>query len=169
METLQLKIKRIGDLKGQIAVIQSETDEEILRLKNEMSKKIKPLEAEIVSLSREIKSLCDTDRPKLFTDKKTLKLETGEVSYRIGKPSVATRSSAKLIEKILETHDMTGPVEKLRKKLEKIFLSLDVSLDKTAILKNPPKAKELIKVDVSDGKERFYIKPHSTDTELEVD
>jgi phage host-nuclease inhibitor protein Gam len=168
-EDLSKAIAEVARLTTEIKSAEDKTNESILILQQELADQIKPLADEIKKISLSIKKFTDANREKLFKDgDKTIKLETGDISYRSAKPSVGTNSSKKLIESILEANNLLDVRDKFVKKMDKVFIRTKLELNKDAILENPSTAKTVTGVEVADGEESFYIKPYATNTEMQV-
>jgi phage host-nuclease inhibitor protein Gam len=168
-EDLAGNLKRLGELQREKSGLQSSVDEKISILQEELAKALDPIDAEIRLISLSIKQYMDRNRQKHFTtDKKTLNLETGDLSYRRSGLSVKTKSSQKLIENILEKNNLLNVRDSFVKKMSRVFLRAKLELDKEAILKDPKKAVELTGVEIDEGLERFYLKPYSTNVEMEI-
>jgi phage host-nuclease inhibitor protein Gam len=80
---------------------------------------------------------------------------------------VKTKSSTKLVDKILEQNEMSDWWAKIVIKLSKVFLRVKLELDKDACLKNKNFAKEKLGIEFNETEEKFYIKPAEMD-EIEV-
>lgn len=168
-EDLSKAIAEVARLTTEIKNAEDKTNESILILQQELADQIKPLADEIKKISLSIKKFTDANREKLFKDgDKTIKLETGDISYRSAKPSVGTNSSKKLIDSILEANNLLDVRDKFVKKMDKVFIRTKLELNKDAVLENPDTAKTVTGVEVAEGEESFYIKPYATNTEMQV-
>ncbi|HMV45178.1 MAG TPA: host-nuclease inhibitor Gam family protein [Leptospiraceae bacterium] len=162
-------IAEIARLTTEIKKAEDRTNESISILQTTLAEQIEPLKQEIKKISLSVKKFTDNNREKLFKGgEKTVKLETGDLSYRSAGKHVSQNSSVKLITSILEQNNLIEAKEKFVKKMDKVFIRTKLELNKDAILQNPETAKVVTGVDVEDGEESFYIKPYSTNTELEV-
>lgn len=162
-------IGRIAELNREKDSLESKANEKINAIQEALSADLKPLLDEIKKISLSVKQYVDKNRTKLFLDDaKTVKLETGDIAYRSGKPSVATNSTEKVINEILDRNDLTDVKTKFDKKMAKVYLRTKLELNKDAILENPDEAFEKTGVGIKEGAERFYIKPYATNTEMEV-
>jgi phage host-nuclease inhibitor protein Gam len=160
---------KLGELQRERESVIREYEDRISKLQAELAEKIDPLDREIKKISHSLKYFMDENKSSYITeDRKTLKLETGDISYRKGKPSVKTRSSEKLITEILEKNGLLKTRDAFVKKCSSVFLRTKLELDKDAILANPMVAVKVTGVEIEDGIERFYLKPYATSTELEV-
>lgn len=168
-EDLPTALGKLGDLQRERESIVSDYDSRISKLQAELAEQTEKLDKEIKKISQSIKFFMDANKSAYISeDKKTLKLETGDISYRKGKQSVKTRSSEKLINDILGKNGLLKAKETFVKKASSVFLRTKLELDKDAILNNPTVAVNVTGVELEDGVERFYLKPYSTSTELEV-
>jgi phage host-nuclease inhibitor protein Gam len=168
-EDLPKALGRIGDLQREKNEIQNDYDTRIAALQTELAGKVEFLDKEIQRISQSIKFFMDENKNKYISDnQKTLNLETGDISYRKGKQSVKTRTSDKLIDGILERNGLIKSRDTFWKKLKSVYLRGKIELDKEAILQSPLDAIAVTGVEIADGGERFYLKPYSTSTELEV-
>lgn len=161
-------VKRIGDLQRERTEIKSDYDARIAELQNELAEKLSPIDSEIKKITLSLQAYCDKRKDIFFVNKKSLELPTGILSYRKSPPSVATSSTKKLLDSILEKNNLLEQKNKFQAKLDKVFLRMKVELDKEAILKNPEKAFEKTGIKVSDNEEYFYITPNETNTEVTI-
>lgn len=169
LNDLPKAIATIAELNQKKEKLATEADERILSIQTKLAEEISPIEEEIKKVSLSIKKFSDENKEKLFAkDSKTAKLETGELCYRAGKPSVETKSSPKLIENILKKNSLTEKKEKFVKLLSGVFIRVKFELNKDAILENPTTAEKVTGVKVDTGEDRFYITPNATNTEMEV-
>lgn len=166
-EEVSETIKRISDLQKKKQAESDRINQKIQELQNELAAIAAPIEREIKSLSSSLFSYCGENK-EYFKDKKTWSLPTGDLSFRKNPDKVNVKSSAKLIENILEKNNLTKAVEKLEDKLSKMFLRMKVELNKEAMLKSPEKALKATGIQISSGSETFYIKPYETGLELEI-
>jgi phage host-nuclease inhibitor protein Gam len=161
-------IARIALLQSKIALAQSKADEAILEIQTKLAEIVDPIVKELKKECLSIKEFSDKNRDDLFPNEfKTLKLETGDISYRSGGTSVDAQSTAKLINEILEKNELLTAKEKFEMKMKNIYLRMKLELDKDAIKATPENALEITGVGLKTGKEVFYVKPYSTNTEIE--
>lgn len=169
LQGMQDAIKGIGDLQREKSEVEDSYNAKIQALQKELTEKVTPLDQAIESLALGIKAFSDGNRKELLPGTlKSREFPTGSISYRSGQDSVPTKMTAKLLDQILSRNGLEEFYEKTQKKFAKFFLRMKVELDKEAILQDPKKAKQLAGVQVEQGKERFYIKPATVDTETEV-
>lgn len=168
-EDLNQAIAEIANWTRQITESEDLANKRILAIQESLAAEIEPMKKEIKKISLSMKKFVDANREKLFKDDvKTIKLETGDISYRSAGKSVASNSSKKLIDNILEINNLTDVRNKFVKKMDKVFIRTKLELNKDAILQDPDKAKTITGVEVAEGEESFYIKPYATNTEMEV-
>lgn len=168
-DDLPKALQQLGDLQREREAAVALYDEKISRLQAELAEKTELMDREIKKISQSVKHFMDENRPKYLSEsRKTLSLSTGDISYRNGKPSVKTKNSDKLIGSILESNSLTKIRDTFVKKMSMVFLRTKLELDKDAILANPITAKNVTGVEIENGAERFYLKPYSSSTELEV-
>ncbi len=168
-DDLAKAIAEIARLNTEMKQAEDKTNESILILQTTLAEQIEPLKQEIKKISLSVKKFVDANREKLFKDEvKTIKLETGDISYRSAGKSVAVNSSAKLIDSILKANNLLDVRDKFVKKMDKVFIRTKLALNKDAILENRSTAKTVTGVEVADGEESFYIKPYAANTEMQV-
>ncbi len=168
-EDLSKAIAEVARLTTEIKNAEDKTNESILILQQELADQIEPLKQEIKKISLSVKKFVDANREKLFKDEvKTIKLETGDISYRSSGKKVGVNSSQKLIDSILADNNLTNVRDKFVKKMDKVFIRTKLELNKDAVLENPDTAKTVTGVEVAEGEESFYIKPYATNTEMQV-
>jgi len=158
----------ISSLRRERDSIASDINEQISQLQVKLSDSIEPFNRKISHIASGIRYFTDKNKAKLLDgDSKTIKLATGQLSYRSLPTSVKTKSSQKLVDKILEQNEMSDWWAKIIIKLSKVFLRVKLELDKEACLKNKSFAKEKLGIEFNDDEETFYIKPDEMD-EIEV-
>lgn len=167
-EELTSAIKKISDLQKERDQISAEINAKIQELQEELTNKVAPIEKEIKQLSYSMRLYCDKRKDLFFKDSKTWKLATGDLVYRKKPDAVDSNSTKKLVNSILKKNNMLESAEKFSKKLAKIYLAMEIKLDKRAIQKNPKKAKEVTGVGLIEGEERFYVNPYETNLEIEA-
>jgi phage host-nuclease inhibitor protein Gam len=146
----------------------ADLNERISELQIELAEAIEPFDRKIAHLASGVKYFADQNKAKLLEgESKTIKLPTGHLSYRSQPISVKTKSSTKLVDKILEQNEMSDWWAKIVIKLSKVFLRVKLELDKDACLKNKNFAKEKLGIEFNETEEKFYIKPAEMD-EIEV-
>jgi phage host-nuclease inhibitor protein Gam len=146
----------------------ADLNERISELQIELAEAIEPFDRKIAHLASGVKYFADQNKAKLLEgESKTIKLPTGHLSYRSQPMSVKTKSSTKLVDKILEQNEMSDWWAKIVIKLSKVFLRVKLELDKDACLKNKNFAKEKLGIEFNETEEKFYIKPAEMD-EIEV-
>lgn len=162
-------IASIAKKQNELAELQRVADLSIAKIQTDLAANIAPLIEEIQKISLSIRDYSDKNREDLFPEEfKTLKLETGDISYRAGGTSVDATNSVKLINGILQKNNLLVAKDRFEIRLEKAFLRMKLEINKDAIKENPDKAKELTGIGLKTSPEGFYIKPYSTNTEIEV-
>jgi phage host-nuclease inhibitor protein Gam len=161
-------VASIASLRRERDAKASEFNERISVIQVELSEAIEPYDRKIAHLATGVKYFADQNKSKLLEgDSKTIKLPTGQLSYRSQPTSVKTKSSVKLVEKILDENDLSAWWAKIVIKLSKVFLRVKLELDKEACLKNKETAREKLGIEFNEDEEKFYIKPAEMD-EIEV-
>ena len=180
-EEIVSSLKEIGDLQQQKISLNAEANLElsehqakITSIQEKFANKINPLDEQIAALATSITAYANKNRKALLGEdekKKSVEFTTGTIGYRKNPASVTTKMTDKYLKSILEKNNLTSAFENFSKKLSKIFLNLKVALDKNDILqeKNREKAKLLIKVEIDDDSETFYIKPNLADIDFEME
>ncbi|EHQ08278.1 host-nuclease inhibitor Gam family protein [Leptonema illini] len=165
---LEKAIKEIGDLQRRKNDIENIYNGRIQELQEQLASEVAPVDQRIQALAKGVKVFADANRSQLIApDKKSVDLPTGSIAYRAKTAAVATRSTDRLIQSILETADLVGATDRLRSKLRKVFLRLKLELDKEGVLADPESAADF-GIEIESGIERFYVKPNTIDTEMEV-
>lgn len=158
----------IASLRRERDTIAAELNERISELGVKLAEAVEPFDRKIAHLASGVKYFADQNKAKLLEgESKTIKLPTGQLSYRSQPVSVKTKSSTKIVDKILEENDMSEWWAKIVIKLSKVFLRVKLELDKDACLKNKSFAKEKLGIEFNETDEKFYIKPAEMD-EIEV-
>ncbi|MBE7439085.1 MAG: host-nuclease inhibitor Gam family protein [Spirochaetales bacterium] len=167
---LEHAVARMGELQRQKRELENHFNDQIQQLQEELGDRIKPIEEGILAISLGIKAYTDRNRKELFpTDKKTAELTTGSISYRDKPAAVKTRTSARLIEKILAENGMLEFYNKAVTKFNRVFLRMKLELNKDAILSDPITARKITKIEIEDEIERLYVKPATVEgTDMEV-
>lgn len=144
---VQTFIKAIGDNHRKIEQHNAKMNDEIAKITAKYAERIAPLQALNDDLSEAVKIWCENNRNSLLTDGlKTANLITGEVAWRLGKPSVVCKV----------TPDLIARLERFG--LER-FIRVKKELDKTAILKEPDAVADIQGVSVKAATEEFIITP----------
>lgn len=166
-QELEAAIKKLGDLNREKKRIETETNDQIAVLQQDLATKVQPFDQQIKDIASGIKFYCDENRKELFGEEKTASLLTGSVSYRKGKDSVDGKGLKNTVEKIMTGKKLLVAFNNLVLKFSKVFLNLEFSVNKNQILKYPKVAKKL-GFKIKAGEERFYVKPAEVDAEIEV-
>jgi phage host-nuclease inhibitor protein Gam len=161
-------IKKISDLQKEKNQIKDDYDLRISELQSDLAFEIEPIEKEIKTLTLSLKKFSDSKRTEFFKDSKTWSLPCGDLVYRKNPDSVDVKNSKNLIDKILTKNELLDFAEKAKVKFSKVFLKMKLEVNKEAIHENPKKAKELTGIGLSEGIERFTIKPYESNLEIEA-
>lgn len=165
---LEKAIKEIGDLQREKNELENKANDTIQSIQEALATSIAPIDQRIKSLAKGVKIFVDATRAQLIApDKKSVDLPTGTIAYRAKPPSVTTKSTEKLIQTILEKANLVESTNRLKAKLSKVFLRMKIELDKDGALKKAQSAPEY-GIEIEDETERFYIRPNTIDTEMEV-
>lgn len=168
-EDLPKALGQLGELQRERQAEADLTDSKVNELQGQLAEILDPIDREIKKISQSIKKFMDEHKSDYISEtKKTLKLETGDLSYRTGQTSVETRSDKKFIGQILEANNLVKVKENFEKIMHSVFIRTKLELDKELILANPEAAVKVTNVKLYSGTERFYLKPYATSTELEV-
>ena len=140
-------IDLIGTAQRELQRIELNIDDVVSKLRLEQQPKIEQLTQTIADLSKGVQTWCEANRDSI-TDNgkvKSANLTTGEVNWRQRPPSVKTRASAQLFEK-------------LKRLGFSFFIRSKEELDKDAILAKPQTAKDA-GIEIITGVEDFVITP----------
>jgi phage host-nuclease inhibitor protein Gam len=163
-------IKDLTDLQRKIDAITDEKNAQIAVLSKELQEETTPLQIELDKLRTSIKYYCDNNRERLFSDKqKSVDFVSGSVAYRDNPPSVKSKLTKTLLEKLIGDPDskLAKGLERLRILLSLVYIRISLELDKQSALKNIDKAKEL-GIEFEEDGENFYINPFEYDGEFKV-
>lgn len=161
-------IKKISELQKQKTQNKIDTDLKIAELQEKLANTVELIDKEIKSLTIALKNFSDSNKEVLFKNSKTLSLPCGDLLYRKNKDLVDTKNSKKTVESILKKNNMFEFSEKVKAKFSKVFLRMKLELDKEAVHANSVKAKEVTGIKITEGVERFTIKPYETEIEIEA-
>lgn len=143
----QAFIKAIGDNACKIENLTAKMNAEIAKVTAKYAERITPLQEMSDELSEQVKTWCNANKDELLVgDSKTANLITGEVSWRLGKPSVMGKATPELIDR-LERFGLHR------------FVRVKKELDKTAILKEPLAITDIEGVSIKVGVEELIITP----------
>lgn len=140
-------IDLIGTAQRELQRIELDIDDIVSKLRLEKQPKIEQLTQTITELSKGVQTWCEANRDSI-TDGgkvKSANLTTGEVNWRQRPPSVKTRVSVQLLEK-------------LKRLGFSFFIRAKEELDKDAILAKPETAKDA-GIEIVTGIEDFVITP----------
>ncbi|WP_078125676.1 host-nuclease inhibitor Gam family protein [Leptospira alexanderi] len=163
-------IAQLGEIKRERDSVKSEVDDKISQLTTQLQTDLTPLDVKIQHIVSGIKLYVDKNKDELFPDPeyKTCKLPTRELKLRKVPPSVKTRASAKLFEKILSENGLLEKFNALTSKLSGLFLRIKLELNKDQILSEPLRASKKIGIELNEETERLYITPSEIDVEIEA-
>lgn len=140
-------IDLIGTAQRELQRIELDIDDIVSKLRLEKQPKIEELTNTINDLSKGVQTWCEANRDSI-TDGgkvKSANLTTGEVNWRQRPPSVKTRASAQLFEKLTRLGFI-------------FFIRNTPTLDKDAILAKPETALAA-GIEITTGIEDFVITP----------
>lgn len=163
-------IKDLADLQRKIDAITSDKNGQIAIISKELQEATTPLQIELIKIQSSIKYYCDNNREDLFPDgKKSVDFVSGSVSYRDNPPSVKSKLTKTLLEKLLGDSEskLSKTLALLKKLMDSVFIRVSLELDKQAALKNIDKAKEL-GIEFEEDGENFYINPFEYEGEFRV-
>lgn len=148
IEETQGAIKELGDLQREFLRITTQMNDKIAIITEEYAPELEAYKKDMDILQKGIQSFCESRRDNLTQNGKvkTVKLTTGEVSWRQRPPSVSLRG----MESVLEMLKKLGLDRLIRVKEE---------VNKDAILNEPETVKGIAGISVRTGVEDFIIKP----------
>ncbi|EMF79704.1 Gam-like protein [Leptospira weilii serovar Topaz str. LT2116] len=149
----------------------NEANQKISQIRSKLEEVLYPIQSKIDHVTSGIAFFVQKNREELFPDPnvKTCKLISGTLNYRKAPVSVKTKNSAKLLTSILAKNGLLLLFDTLIKRLSKVFLRVSLELNKDAILKDPAGAYQKIGAELSEEKERLYIKPSRLEDEISAD
>jgi len=140
-------IDLIGSAQRELTRIELDIDDVVSKLRLDKQPRIEELTTTIQTLSKGVQTWCEANRDSI-TDGgkvKSANLTTGEVNWRQRPPSVKTRASAQLFEK-------------LKRMGFSFFIRSKEELDKDAVLAKPETA-AAAGIEMTTGVEDFVITP----------
>lgn len=145
---------QIGKEERTINAIQSEFNAEVDKLKSKAMTNVKPHQIKEMQLIQGLFAFAESHRHELTKDGKlkTVKLPTGNFSWRLNPPSVSL-SNVKSILKILKEKGL------------KHFIRTKEEINKEAMLKEPDIAKEIKGVSIKQD-EYFIVVPAELEVEI---
>lgn len=140
-------IDLIGSAQRELTRIELDIDDHVSKLRLAQQPRIEELTKTIADLSKGVQTWCEANRENITDGNKvkSANLTTGEVNWRQRPPSVKTRASAPLFEKI-------------RRLGYSFFIRSKEELDKEAILAKPETA-AACGIEIVTGVEDFVITP----------
>lgn len=147
-------IRTIGDRKRQVEEIERKLNTKLDELKTQAAAQIQPLNDEIEEQIDGLFAFAETNRAALTNDgkTKTVKLNTGTISWRITPPKVLISNSDKVL-KVLKTLGLSR------------FIRTAEEPNKQAMLEEAEIAKTVKGVRI-DQHEEFIIKPDQWEAEI---
>jgi phage host-nuclease inhibitor protein Gam len=143
---------RIGKLQRQVAFVEVEMNEELAKVKGRFEGVAQPKLAEIDRSFQALHAWAEANKTTLLKGKaKTVKLATGEISWRSTPPAVMLKNVA-------------GVIAQLKDKGLLDFLRIKVEVNKEAILAEPAKAAGIKGLKI-ESREEFVAKPFESEIE----
>lgn len=150
LEQAQTFIKQLGIIHCAISRLENDMSAEVAGITQQYAEKINPLRQDCEQLSEAIELWCAKNKDKLLTNgKKTAKLTTGEVSWRVRPPSVVVKN----VDEVVARLERFGLHRLIRVKKE---------LNKEAVLSEPSAISGIDGVSIKTGSEDIIIKPFLT-------
>ncbi|MBR5940573.1 MAG: host-nuclease inhibitor Gam family protein [Neisseriaceae bacterium] len=150
------KIRKIGDLQGEINRMEADMNEHIRMLKEEYANNAAPLNEEIAALQAGVQSYCEANRDTLTNCGKVKFFDfvTGVVKWRIKPPSVKLTGVSAVIE-LLKAKGLTRFV-RVKEEVNKdaILAAVGQPDDKDGVL-----VSSLSGIKIVSGEEEFVIEP----------
>lgn len=148
-------LARIGRNQRKLTAIESRLTDRVTKLQQEAAQEAGPLNAEIEEDFRRLHLWAEAHRDELLTGNcKTVKLATGELSWRVSPPRCTITGEAAVIA-ALRKHGLTDAIRTKE------------TVDKETILKDPDRFDGVKGISVSQ-KEDFIAKPAESEIERAV-
>ncbi|UPY80744.1 host-nuclease inhibitor Gam family protein [Leptospira weilii] len=149
----------------------NEANLKISQIRSELEETVYPIQAKIDHVTSGIAYFVQNNREELFPDPnlKTCKLISGTLNFRKTPASVRTKTSVKLLEKILAENGLLQLYNEWVARLSKVFIRAKLELNKDSIIADPLAAHQKIGVELNEEKERLYIKPSRIENEISAD
>lgn len=146
-------VAEIGRLQRDRTRIEADMNADLASVRAQYEGKAKPLGEQITQLTRGVHVWAEANRDALTGNgrTKTVKLASGEISWRMRPPSVAVRGMAAVIEALKAL--------KLKR-----FIRVREELDKEAVLADPDAVGSVKGISITQ-REDFVIKPDATELE----
>ncbi|EMO65295.1 Gam-like protein [Leptospira kirschneri str. 200803703] len=149
----------------------NEANQKISQIRSELEETVYPIQAKIDHVTSGIAYFVQKNREELFPDPnlKTCKLISGTLNFRKTPASVRTKTSVKLLERILAENGLLQLYNDWIARLSKVFIRAKLELNKDSIIADPLAAHQKIGVELNEEKERLYIKPSRIEDEISAD
>lgn len=149
----------------------NEANQKISQIRSELEEAVYPIQSKIDHVTSGIAYFVQKNREELFPDPnlKTCKLISGTLNFRKTPASVRTKTSVKLLEKILAENGLLQLYNDWIARLSKVFIRAKLELNKDSIIADPLAAHQKIGVELNEEKERLYIKPSRLEDEISAD
>lgn len=142
----------IGQLQRQVARIEQDMNDKLSGIKQTFEEKAQPLNQEIEAKFKALHAWGEANREELLTGRlKTVKLTTGEISWRMTPPKVLIRTQ----QVVMETLKRLGMGDLIRTKEE---------INKEAILADPERVAGIKGIQITQAEE-FVAKPFESEIE----
>ncbi len=148
-------IRHLGALQGERQRRKADMDADLQKIKQDFAGIIEPINDKMKELLAGIHTYCEAHRDEL-TDggrSKTVRLPSGEISWRNRPPSVRIRNNGQVIDAIK------------RLGLGREFLRITEQISKEAMLGDLEKANGITGVTIGSAGEDFVVKPAEIDLE----
>ena len=149
-------IAKIGELQRDVSRINDDMNDQLSVIKQSFEEQAQPLNTEIEELFSGVKAWAETNRDNLLKGKlKTVKVASGEISWRITPPRVSVRGADKVID-ALKTLGLDR------------FLRTKQEVNKDQILAEPDAVVGVVAGIGITQKEEFIVKPFESEIEKAV-
>lgn len=151
-EEAEFLLSKIGAMQRTLQRLTLDLDDRIAQLKERGAGERAAIEAEIESLADKLQAWAEQNREELCKDgRKTVRLATGEIGWRMDPPSVRIRNVEMTLSKLKEL--------RLKK-----FIRTKEEIDKQAILAEPEAVVTIATITLVQA-EKFAIKPDQSEIE----
>ena len=147
-------IREIGEKRRDVLRIEADMNDAVVELKQGYEQQAQPFKTEVADLITAVQNWVEQERDSLTNGgkTKTVKLATGEVSWRNNPPKVGLRGK----DKIMASLKNLG--------LQR-FIRTSEDIDKEAMLKEPKIASEIAGVTIGSAGETLTIEPYEVEIE----
>lgn len=155
-------LAELRTLAAQSAELEARKDRALAAVKAHWDPKITPLLTQAAALEKALQEFALTHQADL--DARSRKLSNGTVGFRLGNPALATLPKWTWA-KVLTVVFPAAALDRLTRFAARVtpwgrFVRVEISLDKPALLKEPPAALKTIGCRIAQ-EERFYYELHS--------